>query len=95
MKEAGIICPKVVCLRKHILVMTFVGEDQKPAPKLKDAVLSRSELESAYEQCTDVSLLYYLLCIKCIRRSALSVKVSAQRKKLSSDVCESLVLSVS
>ena len=65
MKEAGIMCPKVVCLRKHILVMTFVGADQKPAPKLKDAVLSRSELESAYEQCTEVrcfrSLEFYIL----------------------------------
>ena len=54
MQEAGIPCPKVVCLRKHILVMTFVGADQKPAPKLKDAILSRSELESAYKQCTEV-----------------------------------------
>lgn len=34
--------------------MTFVGKDQTPAPKLKDAILSRSQLESAYEQCTQV-----------------------------------------
>ena len=54
MAEAGICCPKVVCLRKHILVMTFIGDQQTPAPKLKDAILSRSQLESAYEQCTQV-----------------------------------------
>ncbi|XP_066935800.1 serine/threonine-protein kinase RIO3-like [Clytia hemisphaerica] len=62
MQEAGIPCPKVVCLRKHILVMTFVGADQKPAPKLKDAILSRSELESAYSQCTEMMKTMYNEC---------------------------------
>ncbi|XP_066921115.1 serine/threonine-protein kinase RIO3-like [Clytia hemisphaerica] len=62
MQEAGIPCPKVVCLRKHILVMTFVGADQKPAPKLKDAILSRRELESAYSQCTEMMKTMYNEC---------------------------------
>ena len=60
MKEAGINCPDVICLRKHVLVMKFIGTDQVPAPKLKDAHLSRSQLESAYEECTQVCYLLSL-----------------------------------
>ncbi|PIK53678.1 putative serine/threonine-protein kinase RIO3 [Apostichopus japonicus] len=35
MREAGIRTPDVILLKKHILVMTFIGENQKAAPKLK------------------------------------------------------------
>ena len=54
MYESGINCPKVVLLRKHILVMTFIGHNQKPAPKLKDAKLSAADLIIAYDQCIEV-----------------------------------------
>ncbi len=52
--EAGISCPEVVLLRKHILIMSFIGQDQKPAPKLKDVRLSSDSMMSAYQQCIHV-----------------------------------------
>ena len=54
MKKCGIPCPSVVLLKKHILVMSFIGEGQCPAPKLKDAKLSDAEYELAYDQCVQV-----------------------------------------
>ena len=47
--------PRVVDLRKHILVMSFIGEDRKAAPKLRDAGLSLVECEIAWDQVQDVS----------------------------------------
>jgi hypothetical protein len=35
MAEAGLACPGVVTQRRHILVMTFLGDDGRDAPKLK------------------------------------------------------------
>ena len=55
MKKFGIPCPDVQLLRKHILVMSFIGKDRQPAPKLKDANLSYEDLEVAYAQMEDVS----------------------------------------
>ena len=55
MQKVGIPCPRVVLLKKHILVMSFIGKDQKPAPKLKDAVLSSNQFEKAYQQCVEVT----------------------------------------
>lgn len=62
MQEAGINCPKVFCLRKQILVMTFIGTEEKPAPKLKDAFLSRSQLEQAYDHCQQMMQALYQKC---------------------------------
>uniref|UniRef100_H2YIJ1 Serine/threonine-protein kinase RIO3 n=1 Tax=Ciona savignyi TaxID=51511 RepID=H2YIJ1_CIOSA len=50
MHEAGIPCPEVVLLRKHVLLMSFIGDDQRPAPKLKCAILSSSQKKRAYAQ---------------------------------------------
>ena len=63
MYEHGINCPRVLLLRKHILVMGFIGNYQKPAPKLKDAKLSMADLIIAYEQCIEVCFiaLYFLI----------------------------------
>lgn len=55
MKKAGILCPEVVILRKHILVMSFIGQEHVPAPKLKDAMLSSDDMRLAYYQVLDVS----------------------------------------
>ena len=54
MKKAGIPCPSVALLKKHILIMSFIGKNQQPAPKLKDAVLSPRQLQQAYQQCVQV-----------------------------------------
>lgn len=55
MQKAGISCPSVVLLKKHILVMSFVGRDMKAAPKLKDAALSSNQMKLAYEQTVEVT----------------------------------------
>lgn len=55
-KKAGIPCPDVVILKKHILVMSFIGQDHVPAPKLKDAILSSEDMKKAYYQVLNVSI---------------------------------------
>jgi len=55
LREGGILCPEVVLLRKHILVMSFIGQDCKPAPELKEVRLSPELMTSAYQQCIHVS----------------------------------------
>lgn len=50
MKKAEIPCPEVVLLRKHILVMSFIGKDHVPAPKLKDVALSGEDMKKAFFQ---------------------------------------------
>ncbi|XP_072175800.1 serine/threonine-protein kinase RIO3-like [Diadema setosum] len=50
-RESGIRCPEVVLLRKHILVMSFIGKEQKAAPKLKHVRFSTSEAQCVYEEC--------------------------------------------
>jgi len=68
MKKCGIPCPSVVLLKKHVLVMSFIGEGQNPAPKLKDAKLSDAEYELVYDQCVQVCLILhvYLLSVICV-----------------------------
>ena len=56
MRNAGVRCPEVILLKKHILVLSFIGEHQKAAPKLKNAQLSPDDLQLAYEQCTEVRI---------------------------------------
>ncbi|XP_041923753.1 serine/threonine-protein kinase RIO3 [Alosa sapidissima] len=62
MKKAGIQCPEVVILRKHILVMSFIGQDHVPAPKLKDAMLSSEDMKLAYYQVLDMMQQLYREC---------------------------------
>ncbi|XP_077989999.1 serine/threonine-protein kinase RIO3-like isoform X2 [Glandiceps talaboti] len=51
MQKVGIRVPDVVLLRRHVLVMSFIGQDQKPAPKLKQAKLTMEQTKDAYFQC--------------------------------------------
>jgi len=72
MKKCGVPCPSVVLLKKHILVMSFIGEGQSPAPKLKDAKLSDAEYELVYDQCVQVGAsnttwLYSVVNLTCLR----------------------------
>jgi len=59
LQRVGIHCPEVVSLRKHVLVMSFIGTDQKAAPKLKDAPLSSSQMESAHAQTIEMMKTMY------------------------------------
>lgn len=45
---AGIPCPAPIYLKSHVLLMEFLGTNQWPAPRLKDATLSSSKLAQAH-----------------------------------------------
>ncbi|XP_056155302.1 serine/threonine-protein kinase RIO3 [Lampris incognitus] len=62
MKRAEIPCPEVVLLKKHILVMSFIGRDHAPAPKIKDAMLSAEEMNRAYHQVLHMMQQMYQEC---------------------------------
>lgn len=54
LNDGGVLCPEVVLLKKHVLVMSFIGEDMRPAPQLREVQFTPSQLESAYQQCIKV-----------------------------------------
>ncbi|XP_012707208.2 serine/threonine-protein kinase RIO3 [Fundulus heteroclitus] len=62
MKKAGIPCPDVVLLKKHILVMSFIGKQSVPAPKLKDVSLGAEEMTEAYHQVLQMMQQLYQDC---------------------------------
>jgi len=62
MKKAEIPCPEVVLLRKHILVLSFIGKDHVPAPKLKDVMLGPEDMKAAYHQVLQMMQTLYQQC---------------------------------
>ena len=54
MARFGIPCPKFIKLKKHVLVMEFIGRDRVPAPTLRDVKFSAADAELCYEQCVTV-----------------------------------------
>ncbi|XP_055634727.1 serine/threonine-protein kinase RIO3 [Toxorhynchites rutilus septentrionalis] len=54
MKKYGILCPEIVTLKNNILVMSFIGENSIPAPKLKEADLNEAQLICAYEEIVEI-----------------------------------------
>ncbi|KAK8783704.1 hypothetical protein V5799_009935 [Amblyomma americanum] len=61
-ERAGLPCPSVVLLKKHLLVMSFVGVDGVPAPQLRDAALAGDQLASAYTQTVQLARDLYDRC---------------------------------
>ncbi|XP_059057857.1 serine/threonine-protein kinase RIO3 [Achroia grisella] len=53
MQKIGLNCPQMICLKKHILVMSFIGRDNKPAPKLRDVILKPEKWQSVYNEVVD------------------------------------------
>lgn len=53
MQKIGMNCPEMVLLKKHVLVMSFIGRDRKPAPKLKDVILKPEKWQSVYNEIVD------------------------------------------
>ena len=55
LKKAGIRCPEVVTVKKHVLVMSYIGRGHNmPAPKLKEVVLSDAEWICAYDEVVGI-----------------------------------------
>lgn len=48
---AGLEVPQPILLRSHVLVMTFIGKDGWPAPKLKEVEMTTSKARSLYHDC--------------------------------------------
>ncbi|XP_051943944.1 serine/threonine-protein kinase RIO1 [Hippocampus zosterae] len=50
LQTAGIPSPEPLLLRSHVLLMSFIGKDDTPAPLLKNAVFSESKARELYLQ---------------------------------------------
>ncbi|KAK7072754.1 Serine/threonine-protein kinase RIO1 [Halocaridina rubra] len=48
MHNSGLLVPKPVILRSHVLIMEFLGIDSMPSPRLKDADISESKARELY-----------------------------------------------
>lgn len=59
--KAGILCPKPILLRSHVLLMSFIGsEDGWPAPRLRDVELGSSKARELYwDLCLTVRKIYH------------------------------------
>lgn len=62
LRRADINCPNAISLKKHVLVMTFLGNDARPSPQLKDAELDEIQLRDSYEQVVDIMTRMYNDC---------------------------------
>ena len=51
MHKNGMPVPNPILLKSHVLVMSFVGTDGYPAPKLKDVELSSTKARELYRDC--------------------------------------------
>lgn len=60
--SAGIPCPRPLALKSHVLAMTFLGEEGRAAPRLKNAELSPSQLRAAYAQVVRLMRRMYAEC---------------------------------
>ncbi|KAG7296364.1 hypothetical protein JYU34_021503 [Plutella xylostella] len=62
MFNANLNVPEPILLRSHVLVMTFMGQEGWPAPKLKDVELSQSTARSLYRDCITMMWKMYNIC---------------------------------
>ncbi|CAH2237108.1 jg24447 [Pararge aegeria aegeria] len=54
--------PEPIILRSHVLVMTFMGENGWPSPKLKDVEISQSTARSLYRDCIIMMWKMFNIC---------------------------------
>lgn len=62
LRKANINCPDAISLKKHVLLMTFLGTDASPSPQLKVAQLNEGQLRDSYEQVVDIMEKMYREC---------------------------------
>lgn len=54
MQNFGVNCPTIIARKKNVIVMSFIGVNQIPAPKLKEADLNATKMTSAYHEVVGV-----------------------------------------
>ena len=62
MYNAKLNVPEPIILRSHVLVMSFMGEDGWPSPKLKDVEISQSTSRTLYRDCIEMMWKMYNIC---------------------------------
>lgn len=62
MYNAKLPCPEPVILRSHVLVMSFMGEEGWPSPKLKDVEISQSTARALYRDCIIMMWKMFNIC---------------------------------
>lgn len=62
LKVAEILCPSVVLLRSHVLVITFIGKDGRAAPRLKDAEIPEEKARELYLDIIKIMRKMYHQC---------------------------------
>lgn len=62
LQRAGIPSPKPILIKKHVLLMSFIGNNHQAAPKLKEAKLSFANLCVAYEEVVSAMVKMFQGC---------------------------------
>ncbi|CAB3260341.1 unnamed protein product [Arctia plantaginis] len=62
MYNANLRVPQPIILRSHVLVMSFMGEDGWPSPKLKDVEISETVARSLYRDCIIMMWKMFNIC---------------------------------
>ncbi|CAI6365863.1 unnamed protein product [Macrosiphum euphorbiae] len=62
MYAAGLPVPQPILLRSHVVMMSFIGKDGWPAPKLKDARSTTSKARQLYRDCLIIMWKLYNIC---------------------------------
>lgn len=63
MRKANINCPDPILLRKHVLIMSYLGDESSiPSPTLKDATLDTAQLRQSYDQVIEIMRQMYRTC---------------------------------
>ncbi|XP_040567773.1 serine/threonine-protein kinase RIO1 [Lepeophtheirus salmonis] len=60
--NAGIPCPEPILLRSHVLLMSFIGSEGWPAPRLHDVDISESKARELYWDLSLIVRKIYQLC---------------------------------
>lgn len=45
----GVLCPEPIAFKENVLVISFIGKDGKPTPRLIDVILNEEDLEIVYK----------------------------------------------
>ncbi|KPM04273.1 serine/threonine-protein kinase RIO3-like protein [Sarcoptes scabiei] len=62
MRNYGILCPEVLFLKKHILIMKFIGKDGRSAPTLKNLIFNEELFENIWDQTVQLMIRLYRDC---------------------------------